>query len=258
MKKLLCRVNTLIPQKKNLKKVALLLDDFNTSPHTLSKEISKNLSLLAKVFAIANSPFFGLVKRVSAIEFAIMTIGFEEIRNVTAALLAWESLDLNDRQKSIIKYSVLSSRIARKIAMDYGLAKSAEAGLIALFANSIFISSQKITEEIENNNFSHYEASAFVLEKWNFPQIITNGIKNFEKPELAEGSYTITSVANLASYIAADLLGLKENWRIEDPSLYVLEKLGLEEEKKLKEFRDTYEESFLVMKKSLDSDEDLF
>ena len=133
---ILKKVNTLAPIPKLLTEVLELLNDQYTSPHILSKAISKDQSVVLKLLTIANSPFYGLTKRVSSIEFAIMILGYDEIRNIVSALSLMESMkNKSDQyldQKNFWMHSYITATISKKIAMDFGLEKSGEAFLAGL------------------------------------------------------------------------------------------------------------------------------
>ena len=53
-----------------------------TNNQQLIDIISKEQSFVAKVLAIANSPIYGLRKEVSTIDFAIMILGYNELRHI--------------------------------------------------------------------------------------------------------------------------------------------------------------------------------
>ena len=63
-----------------------LLENPRTSAAELGKLISKDQGLTAKILSVANSPLYGLPRRVSTIEFAIVILGFDHIKNIVIAL----------------------------------------------------------------------------------------------------------------------------------------------------------------------------
>ncbi len=52
----------------------------------LSKIIGRDQGLSTKILSIANSPLYGLTRKVSTIDFAILIIGYQDIKNIVVAL----------------------------------------------------------------------------------------------------------------------------------------------------------------------------
>ena len=221
---ILKKVNTLAPLPKILQEVLQLLNDINTSPHTLSKAISKDQSVVLKILTIANSPFYGLTKRVSSIEFAIMILGYDEIRNIVSALSLMESMkNKSDQyldQKKFWMHSYLTATIAKKLAMDMGLEKHAEAFIAGLlhdlgisvihrFMHSDFVSIHELVNngmpyaeaEMQVLGISHGEVGESLLKYWNIPEMITEIVRCHHQPYLAQTSPTLTAVVHLADYM---------------------------------------------------------
>ena len=62
----------------------------------LGKVISTDQGLVAKILAVANSPLYGIPRRVSTIEFAIVILGFDHIKNIVMALSMIEAFKRDD------------------------------------------------------------------------------------------------------------------------------------------------------------------
>jgi HD-like signal output (HDOD) protein len=221
---ILKKVNTLAPLPKILQEVLHLLNDLNTSPHTLSKAISKDQSVVLKILTIANSPFYGLTKRVSSIEFAIMILGYDEIRNIVSALSLMESMkNKSDQyldQKIFWMHSYLTATIAKKLAMDLGLEKHGEAFIAGLlhdlgisvihrFMHSDFVAIYDLVAngvsyndaELQVLGLTHGEIGESLLKYWNIPELITEIVKNHHQPYLSQQAPTLASVVHLADYM---------------------------------------------------------
>jgi HD-like signal output (HDOD) protein len=67
--------------------VSKMLDNPRTGASDLGKLISKDQAMVAKILSVANSPLYGLPRRVSTIEFAIVILGFDHIKNIVIAFL---------------------------------------------------------------------------------------------------------------------------------------------------------------------------
>lgn len=225
---ILKKVNTLAPIPKLLTEVLELLNDQYTSPHILSKAISKDQSVVLKLLTIANSPFYGLTKRVSSIEFAIMILGYDEIRNIVSALSLMESMkNKSDQyldQKNFWMHSYITATISKKIAMDFGLEKSGEAFLAGLlhdlgisvvhrFMHSDFVNicdlvnngTSYLDAERQILGIDHQVVGEMLLKNWNIPELICNIVKNHHSPNLSQEAPVLSSVVHLADYMTQKL-----------------------------------------------------
>ena len=60
--------------------VSKLLENESVKNNELVKVISKDQGLVTKILTIANSPMYGLARKVSTIDFAILVLGINEIQ----------------------------------------------------------------------------------------------------------------------------------------------------------------------------------
>ena len=58
------------------------MDNPKTSTSSLGKLIATDQALTAKVLKIANSPFYGFPKKISTIEFAIIVLGYDALKEI--------------------------------------------------------------------------------------------------------------------------------------------------------------------------------
>ena len=83
------RVQTII-QLPALPTIAMeviqMVDNPKTSASSLGKLISADQALTAKVLKIANSPFYGFPKKISTIDFAIIILGFDALREIVISI----------------------------------------------------------------------------------------------------------------------------------------------------------------------------
>ena len=74
--------------------VTKLLNTPEPSAYSLSEIIIKDAGLTTKLLAIANSPLYGIKRKVSSLEFAILVLGFQEIKNIVTALSLADSFKI--------------------------------------------------------------------------------------------------------------------------------------------------------------------
>lgn len=269
------RVTSLSPVPKILSEVLELLKDLNTSPHTLARAISKDQSIVVKILTIANSPFYGLAKRVSSIEYAIMILGFNEIRNIVTALSLMESMknksDEYMDQKGFWLHSYITATTAKKIADDMGIRESNDVfiggllhdlgiSVIHRYMHSDFVA---ITENVkkgmkylEAENFQlgmdHQSVGYTLLKNWNIPDSICEMVKYHHTPNLSSNTKILTSIIHLADYMTQKLQLAKFSW---DDDLEfgkeASEILQLKEAEELEKFISMYHEPILLQIDSL-------
>ncbi len=272
---ILKKVNTLAPLPKILQEVLQLLNDINTSPHSLAKAIAKDQSVVLKILTIANSPFYGLTKRVSSIEFAIMILGYDEIRNIVSALSMMESMkNKSDQyldQKVFWMHSYLTATIAKKLAMDIGLEKHSEAFIAGLlhdlgisvvhrFMHSDFIAIHDLVNtgtsygeaELQVLGLNHGDVGEILLKSWDIPDTITEIVKYHHQPEKSNTVPTLTAIVHLADYMTQMLkmgeLKLDDKTSISNNVLSILHVKDLTE---LSQFIENYREPLKQQMESL-------
>ena len=111
--------------------VSRLLDDPSTNTTVLSQMIGKDQGMATKILSIANSPLYGLPRKVSTIDFAILIIGYQDIKNIVVALTMVDSFkNKNDEyldQKEFWVHSTLTGNAAKRLSEDLGFRFGSEA-----------------------------------------------------------------------------------------------------------------------------------
>ena len=205
--------------------VSKLLDDPTTTTSDLSHMIGKDQGMSSKVLTIANSPLYGLPRKVSTIDFAIMIIGFQDVKNIVVALSMIEAFKGEDNpymdQKEFWMHSLLTGNAAKRISEDLGYKFGAEAFVAGLlhdlgipilnkyFTKSfdkiakVIQSEEKSVEEaqIEELGLNHQKIGFILAENWNLPVQLCEVIKNHHKPEDAVDNEIITSIVHLVDYM---------------------------------------------------------
>ena len=269
IKKQLSNIGTLPSVPQIITEVSSLLDNDRTSASDLCKVISKDQAIVAKILAVANSPLYGLPRRVSTIEFAVVIIGFEHMRNILVALSLVEAFKNRStstwNHQAYWMHSLLTATAAKRIADDLRYPKSGEVftaallhdlGLVVLqrYMNSDFNKTLKIVEEQQLSHinaeeevlgFTHQEIAEFLLEKWNFPPYIAEAVLYHHKPSLADKGKVLASLIHLADYMTQRLNIGAFNW--DDDYVFdesVIDILGFGSMEYLEGFIKSYEPLF--------------
>lgn len=227
-KLVLMNIYNLPPMPKVIMEIMKLLENKSTNVSELNKVISRDQSLVSKILLIANSPLYGLQRRVTSVEYAVLILGFAELKNIISVLSLIESFkNKTDRyldQKDFWLHSFLVGSAAKKIADDMNLNNSNEAfiagflhdvGISVLhrFFHSNFVSICNMKEsgthnyneaEIEILGMNHQEIGYYLVERWNFPEILCDILLHHHNPEEAANN-KLTAIVHLADYMTTKL-----------------------------------------------------
>ena len=139
----LLNIYNLPPIPRVMAEVLKMLDSPSTNTTDLAKAVSKDQSLVTKILSIANSPLFGLQRKVTSIDFAILVLGFGELRNIVSVLSMVESFkNKTDKyldQKEFWLHSFLTGTATKKLAEEFKFPFSGEA-FIAGFLHDMGVS----------------------------------------------------------------------------------------------------------------------
>lgn len=273
---ILSSVNNIPSLPYIIQEVSMLIGDPRTSASILGKIISKDQGLVTKILTVANSPLYGIPRRVSTIDFAIVVLGFNQIKNIVIALSMLETLkkigDRKFQQKKYWMHSLLTALAAQRIADDLGYQTSGEAftagllhdlgiPIIYKLFNDEF---KKIVEGVKEENLSYIEAEKkylgmthqdvgrFLLDKWNLPLSIAEVISHHHQPALSEEHSELTALIHLADYMTKKLMIGNFSWDSTfELDLEIIDILQLGDEEYLENFILSYKELFEEQIKSL-------
>jgi putative nucleotidyltransferase with HDIG domain len=256
-----------IPQV--VSEVSNIIDDPKTSANILGRMISHDQGLVTKILTVANSPLHGIPRRVSTIDFAIVVLGFNQVKNIVLALSMMESLKITSENIFDLKkywlHSILVAAASKKIAEDLGYQASGEvftAGLLhdlgipiiykffkKEFKNIInSVNEQNMTfleaEEI-HLGITHQEVGRYLVDRWNLPLAIADVINFHHKPSLTENNRELVALIHLADFMTKQLMIGDFNWdqtSTLDPETIEILRLG--DSEYLENFIFSYKELF--------------
>jgi len=221
----LTNIFKLPPIPKVLLKASKILDAKAPKSKELVDVISKDQSLVTKILSIANSPLFGLQRKVTSMDFAILVLGFSELKKIISALSVIETFkNKTDKyldQKEFWLHSFLTGSLSEKIAEDVGFSIKGEAFLagflhdmgiavIHRFFHSHFVTIYELQENSDMNlldaetevlGMNHAEIGSFLAENWNFPTSLCDVIKNHHTANNSTNNFLLASVIHLADYL---------------------------------------------------------
>jgi HD-like signal output (HDOD) protein len=246
-----------------------LLDNKYTTAGELNKVISRDQALLTKILTIANSPLYGLQRKVTTIEYAILVLGYRELKNIISALSVAEAFrnktDKYLNSKEFMLHSYLTGTACKKLATDIGFNNSGEAfiagflhdigiSIIHRYLHSSFINVTELVEtkkmtfrdaELDVLGMTHEQVGYFLLDRWNFPKEISDPILAHHAPDANSSNPVLSAVVNLADYITNKLKLTSAPWD-NDVTLspFAMQKFNLERELDVERFIDGYKDIF--------------
>ncbi len=247
--------------------VVELVDNPKTSASKLGKVISSDQALTAKVLTIANSPFYGFPKKISTIDFAIIVLGFDALKEIVISISLMSSLQKkSDRHfdaRLFWDHSITTGVVARKLARDLGYRISGEVfvgGLLHDMGISVlhryftneFQRAIDITRETELTileaeesvlGVTHADVGGWLAERWNLPDHLIESIACHHAPANAEINPDLVALVHCADVmsqqIGAGPVEFDKGTEF-DPS--ALERLRLSDPQVLTGYLETYGE----------------
>jgi putative nucleotidyltransferase with HDIG domain len=228
LKKTVQQIETLPSPDFILKKIVDTASSSSASAKELNEIVSKDTGFVAKILKLANSSYYGLPKKVSKLTEAIMILGFKTVRNMALSIFTNEQFFSFSSQELKLKnlwfHSLSVATIGETIAERIGFSNKEElflCGLLhdigktvqgilfpALFDMIVKISRKKhwtyFKTEKELGIPTHEELAEMLLDKWNFPELVTVAASRHHRTETSSSSvYTdIIFITTLATFVA--------------------------------------------------------
>lgn len=204
-------------------KVLQLMEDETSTAEDLARVVASDPAVAARVLKISNSSFYGAQRQIQTLPHAIMMLGFVTLKSVVVAASVkqvYQPYGLTE--KLLWEHSFGAGLAARLIAKDLRKVNPDEAFLGGLFHDigkqiMNFLEKDKFQELMQlcyNDDisfekaerllfpYSHEEAGALVIRKWNFPDQLMKAVLAHHSLELdpSEEPYlvTLTNIVSLA------------------------------------------------------------
>jgi HD-like signal output (HDOD) protein len=264
------RVKTII-QLPALPAVAMevveLVDNPKTSASKLGRVISSDQALTAKVLKIANSPFYGFPRKISTIDFAIIVLGFDALKEIVVSISLVSSLqrksDMYFDAKVFWDHSIATGVVGRRLARDLGYRVSGEVfvgGLLhemGISALHRYFSTEykRIVDIAKDSNLTFIEAEESVLgvthaeiggwlaERWNLPDHLIEAISLHHTPSKATINPDLVALIHCADIMALQVANVEVTFdKGADFDPLALELLHLNDPAVLKSYMDNYRE----------------
>ncbi len=213
-------------------KISEMLDDFNVNIVNVSKIISTDQALTAKLLKYCNSAQYGFSRKVTTVKDAISIIGFKVLKTIIFTIISKSTYNkpLNgygykegDFWKNSITCAVYARHLAKLVNYEdpdqaYTAALLRDIGKIPL-NEELIENNEKVLESINLYNitfceaesrlfeFSHPEVGEILGKKWNFPKVVTDAIRYHhslrEAAENACEDLDLIRIIHLGDYLTA-------------------------------------------------------
>ena len=211
-------------------KVMQLIESESATAEELAKIVASDPAVAARVLKISNSSFYGCQRQIQTLSGAIIVLGFTTLRSlVVAASVKQVYKPYGLTEKMLWEHSFAAGLAARIIATQTRAANVEEAFLAGLFHDigKIIMNSldrakfQEVMQHCYNEGisfgeaersvypFGHDEVGAYVIRKWNLPEVLTTAILQHHKLEFsaedAPAVRNLTAVTSLADQFCLKL-----------------------------------------------------
>jgi HD-like signal output (HDOD) protein len=203
-----------------LQEVAVLVEDPNTSTDQISKAISKDQVLSAKVLKMVNSPIYGFPGRIGSIQHALVLLGFNVIKGIIISTSVFDVM--NENMKGLWEHSLGCALASSAIARAIGCRDPEEyavAGLLhdigkVVAAVQLPESRIEIDALVKEKDISYRKAEAEVLgfahdrinlwlsSYWNLPPNLKEGLSYHHRPMSASLYPRVAQVVHVADFLA--------------------------------------------------------
>ncbi len=224
-------------------KVMQLIENESTTAEEMSKIVSSDPAVAARVLKISNSSFYGCQRQIHTLSHAIMILGFSTLKSlVVAASVKQVHKPFGLTENMLWEHSFAAGLAANIIAAEIQQVNGEEAFLGGLFHDlgktimNIMDSKkfQLVMQKCYNTGtsfreaeqsvypYSHSEVGGLVIRKWNFPATLVNAVFQHHNLEFIEDEdpyqvrlSCVVALANLFCHKAG--IGVREP----DENLYL-------------------------------------
>lgn len=186
-------------QQLTFKKTASIAD--------LEAIVSRDVALTARILRLANSPFYGTRRTVTALRHALVAIGYVDATQVSLALAMTSTLVRHPLSHEVMSHSARTAVIARELARHTRALEPSEAfvaGMLHDLGKVVLLESigQSYADVLQRPGLSDIERLAAerrvarvdhavlgeqCLKRWRFSCGTTLAVRNHHQPEMAAG-----------------------------------------------------------------------
>ncbi len=211
-----------------VQKIISVASDPNASAQELANAITMDASLTSKVLKLANSAYYGIPRKITVLNEAIMILGFKTVRNLAMSVFTYSALfqgkeDTAIDRKRLWRHFIYTAIAGETIGSELGYPVKEE-----LFINGLLHDIGKIALDVvspklmravhevaskTNRTFSeaeelleipsHTAVGGKLVERWGLPEMIVQTVEGHHVPEMFIDSINaeIVSIIHIANVL---------------------------------------------------------
>ena len=209
-------------------KALQLLRDDNSPNDQVAAALSMDQALVAQVLKLANSPYYGVSRRVSTVQQAILVLGRKVVRSLVVAAAAGDFLSKPQagymlRKGELWSHSIaagcgaslLSQRVGYKPADEafvagllHDIGKVVLSGFLAERAEEVdaclLTAGDTPFDDLERDliGVDHAALGGMIAEHWQLPQNLAHGIAHAHCPSEAGDDWQLAALVHVADALA--------------------------------------------------------
>ncbi len=206
--------------------VLKLADDPNASARSVAESISVDVALTTRVLRIANSAYYGMTRKISTVNEAVILLGMQSLRSLALAAATYDTLkkELPGYSMSagdLWKHSISCGITSQIVAKRTGKVRAEEAFVAGLLHDvgkvilNVYVGSQFDTilalvdldempfYEAERSvlGFDHAEVGGRVGDKWNLPANLCAAIRGHHRLSDGAEDPTLAAAVHVANQL---------------------------------------------------------
>lgn len=210
-----------------IQKTLALVRDEATSAKKLGDLISYDQAISSRLLKVANSAYYGFMKKIATVQHAIVILGFKEVKSLVLGIAVFDTMKEASSETSFMREEfwmhsmgcALAGQIIRKKVGGVDPETTFTAALlhdIGKLVLDVFLTQEylKVLEKVRINGvsmveaeeevmgFSHADVGGWLCERWKFPPVLTFPISFHHQVEKVDKNYMrITSIVHLADIL---------------------------------------------------------
>lgn len=223
--KLLARATDILTLPTVIHEIMDVTGKKNSSAVDLTRIIENDPALTTRILSVANSPYYGFVKKISTVSHAVVVLGFREIQNIALSMSVVQLFNRRGSEfvEKLWRHSFAVGVATRMIASYLNLKMEGKyfVGGLLHDIGKIFLSQYLhenfdrllIAMEEKDNKYtyhkleeqffgvSHAEIGGKLLSTWMFPPEISDAVSFHHDPSHAKIDTVFTSCVHIADLL---------------------------------------------------------
>lgn len=260
---------------KVLQEITQLFNSPDLSARKVETMIEKDPSLTVKVLSVANSPLYGLRRKVNSVGSAVLILGMQEIKSIVTSIKMASTVKMKSdkyfKPEVFLNHSTVVGMLTQRMSKDLGFNFQGDGfiagmlhdmGILVLhefltkeFMETVFFSIQNKTPFLESEykvmGLSHQEIGEFLTEKWALPSVFSDALQFHHQPAKSKENNFLTAILHVADFAVSQFenpgIIWDENYSFDDSTIETLNFLSPEG---VEDFIEAYREDFKLAAKS--------